>query len=152
MVKDNLPYCSVVVLNYFGENLLENVIIALIKLDYPKDNYEIIIVDNNSQDRSRKIISEFVNRYRNVKSIFLPKNIGFSKGNNVGIRNARGKYVALLNNDCVVEKNWLKELVKSAESDNAIFAVNSKIKLYPSYLKITLLSGSPLLIEESKLI
>lgn len=152
MIKDKYPFCSIIVLNYFGEKLIGAVVSALVKMHYPKESYEIIVVDNNSQDKSKKIIWDQVKKHRNIRPIFLDKNIGFSRGNNVGIRNAKGKYVILLNNDCIVGKDWLKELVKAAESDDKIFAVNSKIKLYPSYIKVILQSGTPLLIEESKLI
>lgn len=152
MIKDKYPFCSIIVLNYFGDKLIGAVVSSLLKLDYPKVCFEIIIIDNNSQDRSKKIIGDLAKKHKIIKAFYLQKNIGFSRGNNVGIRNAKGKYVALLNNDCVVEKNWLKELVKTAESDDKIFAVNSKIKLYPSHVTIALQSGTPLLIEESKLI
>lgn len=132
------PFCSVVVLNYYGEKVLELTLNSLLKLDYPKNRYEIIVVDNNSSDLSPQIINKYANDHKIIKPVWLDKNYGFSKGNNFGIKQSKGEYVALLNNDCVVDKNWLKELVSTAIKDHRIFAVNSKILLYPKYLKFTL--------------
>ncbi len=124
------PFCSIIILNYFGEKVIRDTLESLISLNYPRDSYELIVVDNNSKDKSKEIIREFTQNYKNAKAIFLKQNLGFAKGNNIGIKKARGEYVALLNNDCIVDKNWLKELVATAEKDKKIFAVNSKIILY----------------------
>lgn len=139
------PFCSVIVLNYQGEKFITRTLDSLIKLDYPKDKYEIIVVDNASQDKSREVIENYIDSGSkpgmtkdnviptevgiHIKSIYNPRNLGFAAGNNIGIRKAKGEYVVLLNNDCVVEKEWLKELVKTARKDEKIFAVNSKIML-----------------------
>lgn len=152
IIMSTYPFCSVIVLNYFGENVILNTIKSLLRLNYPKDGFEIIIVDNNSQDKSRLILNKVAKSARNIKLIFLNKNLGFSKGNNVGIKAAKGEYVALLNNDCVVDRNWLSELVKTVEKDKKIFAVNSKIKLYPRFLDLRIISHSSLVIEECSLL
>lgn len=132
--KNNPPYCSVIVLNYFGEKVIIETLNSLLNLNYPKNRYEIIVVDNNSKDGSKEILLKYVKEYSNVKVFFLKKNLGFSKGNNVGIRQAKGKYICLLNNDCFVDKEWLKELILTAEKDENIFAVSSKVLLYPRFL------------------
>lgn len=133
MKKVNFPFCSIIVLNYFGEKIIKKCLDLLLELDYPKNKYEIIVVDNNSTDQSRTIINRLAENNKIIKEIYLNKNFGFSKGNNVGIKAARGKYVALLNNDCFVDKNWLKELVKVAEEDKNIFAVASKILITDNF-------------------
>lgn len=132
-MKDKISFCTVIILNYFGEKVLRNTIDSLLALNYPKDRYEIIIVDNNSSDKSREIINQYTEQEKNIKPLFLNENRGFAGGNNEGIKIAKGEYVILLNNDCVVERNWLLALVETAKKDNKIFAVNSKIVLYPKY-------------------
>lgn len=129
----SFPFCSIIILNYEGEKVIEKCLNSVWQLDYPKDKYEVIVVDNNSKDNSRKILSEITRTRTNTKLIFMDKNLGFSKGNNVGMRSAKGEYVALVNNDCIVGKNWLKETVKTALADNKTFAVNPKILLYPKH-------------------
>lgn len=127
------PYCSIIVLNYQGEKVIKRCIDSLLEINYPKDKYEIIIVDNNSSDKSKSIIRRLTKRSNNIRTIFLNKNLGFSRGNNNGVKQSRGKYVILLNNDCIVEKDWLKGLVEIAEKDKKIFAVNSRILLFPKF-------------------
>lgn len=136
MKNTNSPFCSIIVLNYFGEKVIETTLDSLLNMSYPKNRYEIIVVDNNSQDNSKEILHKYAKDYPNIRLFFLEKNLGFSKGNNVGIKKSKGEFVALLNNDCVVEKNWLKELINSATKDKKIFAVNSKILLYPKFITI----------------
>lgn len=135
-MKRELPSCSVIVLNYFGEKVIESTLNSLLNMNYPKNRYEIIVVDNNSNDNSKEILTRYSKDYSKIKLFFLDKNLGFSRGNNIGIKKAKGEFVALLNNDCVVEKNWLRELIKTAIKDKKIFAVNSKILLYPKFINI----------------
>jgi GT2 family glycosyltransferase len=123
------PFCSIVILNYNGEKFIMKTLDSVFALDYPKDEYEIIVVDNASTDKSRKVIHQLTTGSRQLATVFLHKNLGFAGGNNMGIRRAKGEYVALLNNDCTVDNNWLKELAAVAEKDVKIFAVNSKIYL-----------------------
>lgn len=74
---------------------------------------EIILVDNGSRDESVKFVRE---RYTSVRVISLPDNLGFAGGNNAGIRNAVGKYIALLNNDTKADPDWVASLLKEAEA------------------------------------
>lgn len=131
----NFPLCSVIILNYFGEKVLEDTLKSLFNLNYPKDKLEIIVVDNNSKDSSLETIKKYTDQDK-IKSILLNKNYGFSKGNNYGLKIAKGEYVALLNNDCVVDKNWLIELVKVANKNPKALAFASKILLYSKYVDI----------------
>lgn len=146
MIK--IPFVSIIVLNYFGEKIIAGVIESLEKLDYPKDRYEILVVDNASADESPRILKTLASRFSNIKLIFLSKNLGFSKGNNAGIKKAKGDYVVLLNNDCMVEADWLKEIVKTATNHPKVFAVNSRILLHPKYINLSF-EIDPYLIPQS---
>jgi len=148
MVKINYPFCSIIILNYFGQKVIKNTIQSLLTLNYPKKFYEIIIVDNCSKDRSKQIILKFAKKHKLIKTIFLKKNLGFAGGNNEGIKKAKGKYVILLNNDCIVNNNWLTELVKTAEKDKNIFSVNSKIFLYPKYFLLKIKYSKKILLDK----
>lgn len=125
MVK--IPFVSVVVLNYNGKNLLPECLDSLYKTVYPENKFQIIMVDNASADES----VEFVNsKYPRVKILKSKKNIGVV-ANNFGVKFAISKskadYVVVLNNDVVVSKYWLKELVDVAESDPTIGACGPKV-------------------------
>ncbi len=127
------PFCSVIVLNFQGEKFIKDTLESLSHLSYPKVRYEVIIVDNASRDKSSSIISNWISSNKllttNYQLLSLPRNLGFAGGNNEGIKIAKGEYVILLNNDCLVDSNWLTELVKVAEKDEKVFAVGSKVYL-----------------------
>lgn len=134
---------SIIILNYQGEKIISETINTLLKLNFPKSNFEIIIVDNNSKDNSRQIIDKYVKKYPElIKKLYLDNNLGFGRGNNEGIKVSKGKYIVLLNNDCLVDPHWLSELVKVAESKSDIFSVASKIKKYPKTLNQIQNAGS----------
>ncbi len=136
MKKSQFPFVSIIILNYFGEKVIKNVINSLVNLNYPSGSFEIIVVDNNSQDKSLEILEQLKTKLPNLTVMPLSKNLGFSRGNNVGIKVAKGEYVALLNNDCVVSKNWLSNLVSTAQKNSKVFAVASKILLYQKYYEL----------------
>lgn len=147
-MNKTLPFCSIIILNYFGEKVIPITLDSLLKLNYPKNLYEIIVVDNNSKDKSRLILQKYAKKDKRIKLIFSKKNLGFAGGNNLGIKKAQGKYVVLLNNDCWVDKDWLINLVKTADKDEKIFAVNSKILLYPKFFSLKIKNRKNTVIED----
>ena len=122
-----MPKVSVVIVNWNGKKFLKDCLDSLRKQKYK--NFQIIFVDNNSSDGSIEFVKEF-KKYMKIKIIKLNKNYGFAKPNNIGFDYAiktKSKYVAILNNDTIVDKNWLTELVKVVESDNRIGSCACKI-------------------------
>lgn len=98
-------------------------------------DYEIIVVDNASTDGSPEAVAR---DFDFVKLIRNKENLGYAGGNNVGMKYAiehGADYVLLLNDDVVVEPNFLKELVNVAENDPKIGAVGPNIKFEESSIK-----------------
>lgn len=116
---------SVVIPNYNGKKFIKECIDSLALQTYT--DFETIFVDNGSLDGSRSYVKE---NYPQMKFIPLDKNYGFSAAVNVGIRESKGEYVVLLNNDTQVEKNWLENLVACIESDDKVFSCSSKMIRY----------------------
>ena len=85
----------------------------------PKNSYEIIVVDNGSQDGSVK----WLQQQKDVRLICNKENAGFPKGCNQGMEIAKGEEIMLLNNDTVVTKNWLVNLRKALYSHPSVGAV-----------------------------
>lgn len=88
---------SIVVLNYNGLKFLSQTIKPLLNFDYR--NYELIVVDNGSEDGSLAFLEEF-------KSLILIKNgrnLGYCMGKNIGIKKARGEYILLLDEDILIQ-------------------------------------------------
>jgi GT2 family glycosyltransferase len=108
-----MPTVSVIIANWNGRHLLAECLDSLKRQTFR--DFEVIVVDNGSADGSVDFLREKYSGF----AVVLPqeKNLGFGVANNIGIRLARGKYVALLNNDAVADERWLEELVKAAEAD-----------------------------------
>lgn len=122
---------SVIIPNYNGSKYIKQCLNSLKKQTY--ENYELIIIDNASQDNSIKIIEK---HYPQVNLIKNKQNYGFSIAVNQGIKASKGEYVVLLNNDTVVFEDWLGNLVKCIEKDKKIFSVCSKMIRYNEKDKI----------------
>lgn len=138
----NLPKVSIITVNFNGKKFLSNLFSSIGNLNYPKDKLNVIMVDNGSTDDSCNFVE---NNFSWVKIIKLQKNTGYAFGNNIGMKNAEGKYIALINNDCIVDKNWLIEMVKLAEffENNSkgklkVGAVCSKVLFYYKYIPVIL--------------
>ncbi|MFC1480829.1 glycosyltransferase [Candidatus Neomarinimicrobiota bacterium] len=117
------PAVSVIVLNYNGLRFLERLFNSL--LDDSFGDRELIMVDNASTDESVAYVRE---HYPGVRIIESGRNIGFATGNNLGIQNAIGEYVVLLNNDIEVADGWLSPLVEELDSHPEIAAVQPKLR------------------------
>jgi len=117
---------SVIIPNYNGQHFLQKCISSLLNVNFQTNEYEILMVDNDSSDSS---VTYVQSTFPSVKVILLDKNCGFGRSINIAARQARGKYIALLNSDTEVEKNWLSSLVKTMNSDIGIGAVCSKAML-----------------------
>lgn len=121
------PVVSIVVPVYeklaFTRRCLEEIAATV---DLP---YEVIVVDNASRDGTRCfLLSEQV--AGRLTALLNDENLGFGKACNRGVAAARGRYVALLNNDTVPHPGWLSELVRTLEDDASIGLVGARL-LYP---------------------
>lgn len=103
------PLVSIIVVNYNGIYSLKRCLVSLMKLAYSLDRLDVLLVDNGSNDHSVKWIRD---NYREVKILRNKKNLGFSKANNLGIKQAlidrKVNFIGLVNNDVILEKDWLR--------------------------------------------
>ena len=126
--RNEKPNVTVVVLNWNGKQDTMECLESLDCVTYP--NYDIVLIDNGSTDES---VSSFKQRFPDIPIIATGKNLGYAGGNNVGIRWGLAKgadYVLLLNNDTVVQADFLDELVSFAQSDRRIGFAGPKIYYY----------------------
>jgi len=108
------PPVTVIVLNYNGARWVERCLKSLAETRY--ENFEVILVDNASTDGSAEIA---LAKFPQVEVILNPENVGFSEGNNIGIKKALAggaEYIVLLNPDTTVEPEWLRELIEAGEA------------------------------------
>jgi len=114
---------SIVVPVYNAEKTLKDCIYSLLKMDY-KD-YEIIFVDDGSTDSSKKIITDFANKYEHIR-LLEQMHRGPASARNLGIRNSSGKIVFFTDSDCIVPINWVKSILEYF-GDKSIGAVGGSL-------------------------
>ena len=102
-----LSKVSIIILNYNAGDLLEKCISSVVESNY--ENFEIILVDNASKDQSHKKCKE---KFPQIKLIENKENLGYCQGNNVGLEQADGEYIIILNLDTEVESNWIEGFLK----------------------------------------
>jgi len=113
------PCTSIVVLTY-NNLLLTRLCIEAVYRHTNELPFELIIVDNNSQDGTRAYLEGLREILPNLRVILNPRNEGFARANNRGILEARGDYIVLLNNDAIVCRAWLSRLLSYLEQDPLI--------------------------------
>lgn len=118
------PNICVIIPNWNGKDVILH---ALLSLQQQTLAHHVIVVDNGSDDDSVEAIKK---RFPEVEVIALSKNRGFAGGVNVGIRKAikdKFSHIALLNNDAVADKVWLKELIGAMEDRPDVVITTGKM-------------------------
>lgn len=118
------PDISIITVNYNGLQDTCEMIVSL-QAHLHRCTYEIIVVDNGSRQNEAALIQQ---RFPSIRTIRSEKNRGFAGGNNLGICEARGKYIFLLNNDTYVEDDTLFYLCETLTQHPEAAAVSPKIK------------------------
>jgi len=128
------PLVSIITVNFDHPEVTCEMLESLRHISYP--NIEVIVVDNASPRDNPDVIKE---RFPEIIFIKSAVNLGFAGGNNLGIRQAKGKYVLFINNDTEVEPDFLEPLVAKCESDPQIGGVSPKIRFFhtPNTLQYT---------------
>ena len=103
-------YCSVIIPLYNKEKSIVHTIQSVLKQTYT--NYEIIIVDDGSTDKSASIVDRIVKEFKDQVRIIRKKNGGVSSARNIGIKEAKYDYIALLDGDDLWDKHYLEEQMK----------------------------------------
>jgi len=105
-LNDEKPLISIIILNYNAGKLLKECVNSIYESNYK--NFEIIVVDNDSKDNSHIECRE---KFPLINLIENKKNFGYCEGNNIGIRQSKGKFIIILNPDTIVDPNWIDELL-----------------------------------------
>jgi GT2 family glycosyltransferase len=128
---------SIIIPNLNGEKILGLCLQSLVNQSLEKTKYEIIVIDNNSNDNSIDICRSFEQRYRNVniQCISLPKNVGYGNAINMGAKKARYQYILATNNDIIFHPYYLEILLPTVQSarkmDNKIASAVGLHFYYP---------------------
>lgn len=119
------PLVSVITVNYNQSAVTLDFLASLEACTYP--HLEVFVVDNGSPNDRPDVISE---KFPKVHLIKTGRNLGFAGGNNVAVKQAKGKYLLFINNDTEVETGFLEPMVQLLEQNPAIGMVSPKIHFY----------------------
>lgn len=126
------PILSIIIINYNLENEIDNCLNSLLQTFRSIDNlsqlFEIIIVDNNSPNKSLFKLEE---KYKSdhIHFYYSEKNLGFGKGCNLGASKAKGDFILFLNPDTIVEEDIFTSVISLFNSDNKIGIIGPKQQL-----------------------
>lgn len=129
----------IVILNWNGKN---DTLECLSSLQHLKEkDYDVVVVDNGSSDGSKEAIAAF---FPGVTLLCQEKNLGFAGGCNVGIRHALqngARWICLLNNDAVVDPDFLCPLIATMQKDEQIGILGGQIRMYGDRERLDHLGG-----------
>lgn len=118
--RADYPLVSFVVLSWNTLRDTKLCIESIRKTEYP--NKEIVVIDNGSTDGSK----EYLEKLEKITYVSLPKNMGFTGGQIIALRHCNGEYIALINSDAVIAKDWAKRCLETFNSEGMVGAVGGK--------------------------
>ena len=113
---------SVIIVSFNDEELIADCLSSVLDQDIPNDQYEVIVVDNDSKDRTVEITSE---QFPSVVLIKSEINLGYPAGMNKGLEFAHAPRVVMLSSDTVVPHNWLSSLMRPMDEDSTVKVTHS---------------------------
>ena len=117
---------SVIIVNYNTIDLLDNCLASVFKATTPKGGLEVVVVDNNSKDGSVAMVKK---KYPQVKLVASKENLGFAKGNNVGVKKTNSRYQLFLNSDTIINKDSLVKPLRYMQKHPKVGALTIKLIL-----------------------
>lgn len=127
---------TVIIPTHNCKNNLKNVLASLCDQSYPKDKYEIIIVDDGSTDGTQQWVELQRQSCTCSLKYLFQQNRGPAAARNLGIRNALGDIIAFIDSDCTASHTWIQEIVKGYDSDR-VAGIGGTIKALPKASEIS---------------
>lgn len=127
-MKKNKFDLAVIIVNYNTKELLEDCLSSVFKADEPKNGLQVVVVDNGSKDGSLEVLARLGKKHANLVTVLNSENLGFAKGNNVGVDASDAKHLLFLNSDTVIKRYSLVKPLKYLKAHPKVGAVT--IRLY----------------------
>ena len=150
-MSNSLPKATIIVPVYNGQSTIKLCVESLLASDYPKDQLEIIIVDNASNDETREIVEKYP-----IKCFTEQRKTSYAARNN-GIRNSTGSIIAFTDADCIVDQEWLRNGVNRFVNSNAhgeknIGAIAGRIEAYQPWSIIEKYTAHANVLDQEKIL
>ena len=130
-IRECMVDLSIIIVSYNTKDFIKNCLASILSSINGKLSFEVIIVDNASNDGSVAEIQNSKLKIQNHKSKFKiianEKNVGFSRANNIGVKQAKGRYLLFLNPDTIVYPNTLETMVEFMDKNIDAGAATCKV-------------------------
>ena len=110
---ENSIIASILIPVFNEEKVIEECLYSILVNQFPISQYEILIINDGSTDNSAAIIKNFIGKHEKYNSKMISKpNAGKASAQNLGLKQAKGKYILITDADAIVEKNWIQKIVE----------------------------------------
>ena len=128
------PKISIIVCCYGGELTIENTLQSLLRQNILNEDYEVVIVDDGSKDKTSEIINNFIKKNTNSKeasfNYFRKRNEGLSIARNFGISKSRADIVSFIDEDAIAREDLLKNVIKYFNENESVNCLGGEIEIY----------------------
>ena len=115
MIKLKKPKISVIIPTHNSQEVIERCIYSITSQSYPRDNYEVIVVDDGSNDETIKIAKK-----AGTDQVILTEPCFQGKARNIGANNAKSEILAFIDSDCAAKEDWLETIESEFMNNKAI--------------------------------
>jgi MoaA/NifB/PqqE/SkfB family radical SAM enzyme/glycosyltransferase involved in cell wall biosynthesis len=125
---------SVIIPTYNRKSALRECIFSLLGQDYPKEKYEIIVVDDGSSDETAVMMADLSQKYPNLRYLQMPHQ-GPAASRNAGIKQSHGEIIAFTDNDCIPAVDWIKNILASQSLHKDVLVIGGLTEVSPHNIK-----------------
>jgi glycosyltransferase involved in cell wall biosynthesis len=122
----NIPFVTVLIPTFNRKEALKGCLESLFIQTYPRDKFEIIVVNDGSTDGTENLLEEYEKKAPCKLKWYNQSNSGIGAARNLGIKKSVGEILCFIDDDCIADKNWIKNMV-NCFSDNKIGGIGGKI-------------------------
>ncbi len=130
-----IPHITIIIPVYNSADTLEECLNSVITSDYPKENLEIILVNNGSKDNSFEIFQKYQSSHTTVNLKWINAQQGKSKALNMALYNSKGKYIIHIDSDGVLHPEAIKNLIQRFEAHQNIHCMTGVILTNPEMIE-----------------
>ena len=120
--ETDLPFVSIIVCTYNRKRLLNDCLSSILRIDYPKSKYEVIVIDGGSTDDTLELQLQF----EEIR-FFTERTGGLANARNKGAELAKGDIVVYTDDDCIVDSQWIKNLTLGFQLSSSIKGVGGPV-------------------------
>ena len=125
---------SIIIPNYNRKERLKRCLETLLVQDYPKENFEIIVIDDGSSDGTDKMLGELSREHGNLR-YFCQSHKGPATARNLGIKEAKGEIIGFTDSDCILKEDWVRKMTEAHWLEKSAIAIGGLTKVNSCRIK-----------------